>query len=275
MTLDYYPGFAPLTKGSGTATFHNQSIAADLGSGEVGGLRLSQTRFLMADYRAPVLEIDSKASGDLQQALAFLQASPLGPVIGEQFMGLTGSGPAQYQVQLTLPILSDEVLATLSTPPPARDYTVRAALDGVTVALPALRAPAQRVQGTFELHNYDVTLAGMRGTILDGPFELSAKPGRTSRDVEAAIELTAKGRAGGAQAARVHRPAVDHRMSGATDWELQGHIEKRRAGGAWPMQFDVTSNLGGLVVQAPRPFAKAARRAAADACAARDARRRA
>ena len=47
-------------------------------------------------------------------------------------------------------------------------------------------------------------------------------------------------------------------MSGATDWDLQGHIEKRRAGGAWLLQFDVASNLGGLVIQAPRPFAKAA-----------------
>ncbi len=258
VTLDYYPGFAPLTNGSGTAKFHNQSIAADLASGEVGGLRLSRTRFLMADYRAPVLEIDSKAAGDLQKALAFMQASPLGPVIGDQFMGLTGSGPAQYEVELTLPILSAEVLAKMSTPPPRRDYTVRAALDGVTVALPALRAPAQRVKGTFELHNYDVTIAGMHGTILDGPFELSATPGRTSRDVEAAVELTAKGRAGGARLpAFIGLPSTIV-MSGATDWDLKGHIEKRRAGGAWPLQFDVVSDLGGLVVQAPRPFAKSA-----------------
>ncbi len=98
----------------------------------------------------------------------------------------------------------------------------------------------------------------MRGTILDGPFELSANPGRTSRDVEAAVELTAKGRAGGARLPAFIGLPSTIAMSGATDWELKGHIEKRRAGGAWPLQFDVTSNLGGLVVQAPRPFAKAA-----------------
>jgi uncharacterized protein YhdP len=101
----------------------------------------------MADYRAPVLEVDGKRSGDLQHALAYVQASPLGPVIGDQFMGLTGSGPAQYQVQLTLPVISADVLAEMPAPPPPRDYTVRAMLDGVTVALPALRAPAQRVKG--------------------------------------------------------------------------------------------------------------------------------
>ena len=258
VTLDYYPGFAPLTNASGKAKFHNALIEADITSGELGGLRLSQARFVMADYRAPVLEVDGKGGGDLQKALAYVQASPLGPIIGDQFMGLTGSGPAQYQVQLTLPVISAEVLAAMPAPPPPRDYAVRATLDGVTVALPALRAPAQRVKGTFELHNYDVKIAGMRGTILDGPFELSANPGRTSRDVEAAVELTAKGRAGGAKLPAFIGLPSTIAMSGATDWDLKGHIEKRRAGGAWPLQFDVVSNLGGLVIQAPRPFAKAA-----------------
>ena len=258
VTLDYYPGFAPLANASGTARFHNASIEADVASGELGGLKLSRARFRMADYKAPILEIDGKAGGDLQQALAYVQASPLGPIIGGQFMGLTGSGPAQYQVKLSLPVISAEVLAAMPAPPPPRDYTVRAMLGGVTVALPALRAPAQRVEGTFELHNYKVNIAGLRGTILDGPFELSASPGRTSGDVEAAVELIAKGRAGGARLpAFIGLPATIA-MSGATDWDLQGHIEKRRAGGAWSLQFDVASNLDGLVIQAPRPFAKAA-----------------
>ena len=258
VTLDYYPGFAPLANAAGSAGFHNASIEAKVAAGELGGLKLTQAKFLMADYKAPVLEIDGKAAGDLQQALAYLQTSQLGPVIGEQFMGLTGSGPAQYDVQLTLPVISDEAVAELPAPPPPRDYTVRAILDGVTVALPALRAPAQRVQGTFELHNQEVKIAGLRGTILDGPFELSANPGRLSRDLEAAVDLTAKGRAGGAQLPAFIGLPSTITMSGATDWELQGRIEKRRSDGAWPLVFDVASNLGGLVIQAPKPFAKAA-----------------
>jgi uncharacterized protein (TIGR02099 family) len=258
VTIDYYPGFAPLARASGSAQFRNASIEASITAGELGGLRVAQTKFRMSDYKAPVLEIDGRANGDLEKALAYVQGSPLGPIVGEQFMSLSGSGPAQYQVQLTLPAIAEETLAGLPAPQPVRDYTVRAMLAGVTVALPALRAPAQRVNGTFELRNYDVRIDGMRGSILDGPFELSAKPGRTSRDIEAAIELTARGRAGGARLpAFIGLPATIS-MSGATDWELKGRIEKRRAGGAWPLQFDVASNLSGLVVRAPRPFLKAA-----------------
>lgn len=263
VTIDYYPGFAPLTRASGTAKFRNAAIEADINAGELGGLRVAQAKFRMGDYKSPVLEIAGKAGGDLHKALAYVQGSPLGPIIGEQFMGLAGDGPAQYEVQITLPVIAAEALSGLPAPPPPRDYTVRAQLAGVNVSLPALRAPAQRVSGTFEMHNYDVRVDGMRGMILDGPFELSASPRPTSRDVEAVIDLTARGRAGGANLpAFIGLPATIA-MGGATDWNLTGRIEKRRTPGEWPMQFDVASDLTGLVVNAPEPFAKTAAEARA------------
>lgn len=255
VTLDYYPGFAPVTAAAGQAVFHDSSIEARLAAGQVGGLRLTNTRFRMSDYKTPVLEIEAQGSGDLQQALAFVQASPLGPRVGAQFMGLRGNGPARYDVKLTLPVMSDEARAEAELPVPARDYFVRATVQGVNVALPALRAPAQRVTGVFELHNAAISVPSMRGTILDGPFELQASPGRPARDVLAAIDMTARGRAGGARLpAFIGLPATI-RMTGATDWELRGRIEKRGTGN-WPMQFDVDSTLAGIEVFAPRPFAK-------------------
>jgi uncharacterized protein (TIGR02099 family) len=254
-SLDYYPGFDRLTDARAKVEFHNQSIKAELTAGQVGDVHLSHASFTLTDYHAPVLLIGAEASGDLARALSFVQASPLGPRIGPQFMGLRGNGPARYDVRLTLPILSPEALAELEEPKPQRDYYVRADLDNVNVSLPALRAPAQRVSGIFELHNLDITVPSIRGTILDGPFELQASPGRTSRDVLAAVDLTAHGRAAGARLpAFIGLPATI-RMSGATDWDLRGRIEQHGTGD-WPLQFDVTSALAGLEIFAPHPFAK-------------------
>ena len=255
VTLDYYPGFAPLARAAGKVVFRNESIEAVLASGEVGGVGLVRAGFKLSDYKAPVLAIDARGRGDVQRALAYLQRSPLGPRLGAAFMGLRGQGPARYDVELLLPILSDEARAALPTPAPARDYRVRATLDGVDVTLPALRAPAQRVVGTLEIHNEQVTVPAMRGTILDGPFELQARPGRTSAEVSAAVDLTARGRAGGARLpAFIGLPATI-RMGGTTEWTLRGRIEKQ-AEGVWPLTFDVTSTLAGLDIDAPRPFAK-------------------
>ncbi|HET7202508.1 MAG TPA: YhdP family protein [Steroidobacteraceae bacterium] len=256
VTLDYYPGFAPLTRAAGRVVFRNASIEADLVAGDIGGVPLEATTFAMSDYKAPVLDIDARGSGDVQKALAYVQGSPLGPRIGKVFMGLRGNGPARYDVALVLPIMSNETRASLGVAVPERDYLVRATLAGVDVSVPALRAPAQRVTGVFELHNEQVTVPSLRGTILDGPFEMEARPGRTTREVTASVDLKATGRAAGGRLPAFIGLPTTVRMTGTADWELRGRIEKRGEGN-WPLTFDVTSSLVGLEVAAPRPFAKA------------------
>jgi uncharacterized protein (TIGR02099 family) len=255
VTIDYYPGFAPLTNASGQVTFHNESIHAELESGDIGGVRLGRATFDLSDYKAPVLAIDARGAGDLRKALTYVQSSPLGPRIGSQFMGLAGNGPALYEVKLLLPAMSDETQRELDVVVPDRDYFVRATLDGANVSLPALREPVQRAVGTFELHNEDVSVPMIRGTILDGPFELKASPGRTSGAVTAAVDLTARGRAGGARLPAFIGLPSTLRMTGTTDWELRGRIEKHGEG-QWPIVLDVSTNLVGLEIDAPRPFAK-------------------
>jgi uncharacterized protein YhdP len=46
------------------------------------------------------------------------------------------------------------------------------------------------------------------------------------------------------------------RMSGTTPWKLRGRVERPAARNEWTTQIEVTSDLGGLDVAAPRPFAK-------------------
>ena len=257
VTLDYYPDFAPLTRAAGHVEFHNASITAQLVAGDVGGVAVEATRFNLSDYRAPVLGIDARGRGDLEKALSFVQGSPLGPRIGDVFMGLRGSGAARYDVRLVLPVMSEAAREAFGPGLPEREWFVRATLDGATVSLPQLRAPAQRVAGVFELHNEQIRVPALRGTILDGPFELEAGPGRATRGVTAAIDLEARGRAAGARLpAFIGLPATI-RMGGAVEWTLRGRIELRGEG-HWPLAFEVSSPLVGLDIDAPRPFAKAA-----------------
>jgi uncharacterized protein (TIGR02099 family) len=258
VTLDYYPGFAPLTAAVGTVTFHNAGIGAKLASGRLGGLQLTATDFELADYKFPVLDIAGAGTGDLGLALGFLQRSPLGPRLGTQFMGLSGSGPTRYTVNLLLPVMSQEALAGIDGEAPRQDYRVRADLDSVTVMSPALRTPAQKVTGTFDLHNDEVRLRNVRGVLLDGPFQLTAAPGRTSREVLTAVDFTARGNVGGARLPAFIGLPKTIRMNGTAGWKLQGRLEKRREGAGWPLQIDVDSDLTGLQISAPRPFAKAA-----------------
>ena len=245
-TLEYFPGFAPLTGGNGTVEFRNAGLRARLEAGQVGGLRLREAQISISDLKEPLLEIDAAASGDLAKALAVLQGSPLGPRLGAQFMQLSGQGPADYALRLRLPTRDAE----------ARDYVVRTKLRSVSVTWPLLRTPATRVTGDLEIHNREISAPSLQGVILDGPFEVNVRPGPVGGEVSASVLLNGRGRAAGARLPAVIGLPEAIRVSGATEWRLDGRIERRGEGEQWPARIEIATDLRGLGIDAPNPFAK-------------------
>ena len=245
-SIIFFDGFVPLVGAAGTVEFHNAGLQARVSAGEVGGLRLRDVQFAIPDLKETVIEVDAAASGDLARALAVVQGSPLGPQLGSQFMQLSGQGPAEYSLRLRLP----------SHDPQRRDYVVRTRLRSVSVTWPVLRTTATRVSGDFEIHNREFRAPALRGVILDGPFELSVKPGQVGGDVSASILLSGSGRAAGAPLPAFIGLAGTIRMGGSADWRLDGRIERRGDGARWPARIEVATDLRGLEIDAPRPFAK-------------------
>ncbi len=247
VAVDYFAGFEPLRGGRGNVEFHNAGFVARLDGGEVGGVRLDRAEVGIADMHDTVIDVAAQASADLGVALPFVQNSPVGALLGSQFMGLVGSGPAQFTVKLHLPANSID----------PHDYVIGTNLRGVTVNLPALRAPAERVTGLFEIHNLDMRAQSLRGTMLGGPFELAVEPGRLTQQVDAAVLLHGRGRASGAGLPAFIGLPQSIRMSGMADWRLEGLIERDRGTELWSSHYDVASDLVGLGISAPQPFAKA------------------
>ncbi|MFO1392898.1 MAG: YhdP family protein [Steroidobacteraceae bacterium] len=245
--VDYFAGFAPLEKGQGIVEFHNAGFVARMHGGEVGGLRLDHAEVGIADMHEAVVEVDATASGDLARALPFVQRSPVGAVLGGQFMGLTGQGPADYSVKLHLPTLPGE----------PHDLVIRTNLRSATVGIPALRAPAERVTGTFEVHNLEMRAHTLRGSMLDGPFELDVEPGPLTRDVDASVLMHGRGHSVGAGLPAFIGLPPGIRMSGAADWKFEGRMERHRGTEQWTSRYDIASDLFGLGVSAPEPFPKA------------------
>ena len=247
VAVDYFTGFEPLRGGRGNVEFHNAGFVARLEGGAVGGVRLDRAEVGIADMHDSVVEVAAQASGDLGVALPFVQKSPVGAVLGGQFMGLAGSGPAGFTVKLRLPARESDL----------HDYVIRTNLRSVTVNVPALRAPAERVTGQFEIHNLDMRTHSLRGTILGGPFELDVEPGHLTPQADAIVLLHGRGRASGAGLPAFIGLPQAIRMSGMAGWSLEGRIERHRATGQWSSRYDVASDLEGLGISAPSPFAKA------------------
>jgi len=247
VAVDYFSGFEPLRNARGNVEFHNAGFVARLDGGEVGGIRLDRAEVGIADMHEPVVEVAAQASGDLGIALPFVQKSPVGVVLGSQFMGLSGSGPADFSVKLHLP--TNEI--------DPHDYVIGTSLNSATVNLPALHAPVERLTGLFEVHNLDMRAHALRGTILGGPFQLEVEPGHLTPQADALVLLHGSGRASGSGLPAFIGLPQSIRMSGAADWKLEARIERHRGTDQWSSHYDVTSDLAGLGISAPRPFAKA------------------
>ncbi len=251
VTLNYFAGFAPLQHAEGVIDFHNAATRATLSRGEVDGLRVTGGSYTVEDYAQPEMKVVATGSGDLAKALATVKSSPLGARLGRQFMALQGSGPATYELQL------DMSYGSLAGK--RQDYLVRTRLGSVDVQLPALRAPIRQLQGDLEIRNTEIRAKSLRGTVLGGPFEVSVAPGASGNGATMAVELRGKGRAAGPELPAVIGLPDGIRFAGTADWALEGRLE--RHGGErepWPMRFDVSSDLAGLSINAPQPFAKPA-----------------
>jgi uncharacterized protein (TIGR02099 family) len=248
VTLKYFDGFPSLTEATGSVEFHNAATRARLREGKVGGLRVGATSFQVEDYREPVLELEATAAGDVGQALELLQKSPLGPQLGEQFMALSGQGPADFAFDMKLPTGNVE----------AREYSVRTRFRSATARWPVLREPVTRITGELEIGDRSARGDGLKGTYLDGPFEISVRPGAAGPGSAASILFEGEGRAAGEKLPAVIGLPATIRMSGSTPWKLQGRLEQPARGATWTTRFEVESDLGGLGIDAPRPFAKQA-----------------
>ena len=102
MTLDYYPGFAPLTEAAGSAEFHNASIGAKLTSGQDRRAASSRRPISrISDYKIPGARHRRRRQRRPRSRARYVQASPLGPRLGDgSSWASSGSGPARYDVAL-------------------------------------------------------------------------------------------------------------------------------------------------------------------------------
>ncbi len=247
--LNYFPGFPPLTEGSGTVEFHNESIAAQVQSARAGGLAVSSAEFSLPDYKAPVIEVDGRGRGDLALALALLQGSPLGPRLGEQFMSLKAAGPADFRLQLHMATQDRD----------DRTYRVVTDLRSASVLLPALGTPAEQVTGRLEIRQDGASSESLRGRFLDGPFALSVSSSPPRGEATLAIDFRGEGRGSGVDLPQLLNLPAGIRSSGLFGWQLAGRLERHgMTGGRWPLHIEATSDLQGLVIEAPKPFAKQA-----------------
>ncbi len=228
----------------GTVEFVNAQFAAR-GSGRVLGNRTADVRVGIGDMRVGDFTLQAETIGGLDQVLAFLNGAPLiAQSLGEDFVRLESpSGTGAVTLDLELP-LRDRAA-----------YRLTASLDIIDGEL-AYRGFAPHVSeifGTLTLADGVLAGEGVEAIFLDGPLTArvgpAQVPGYRAR-IDAEGEVTAD--------AVVDAFSLPHgeRIAGQTGWHGTLLIPAAAGAQRLPPKITVASNLSGVALRFPEPFAK-------------------
>jgi uncharacterized protein YhdP len=270
LRVHYQDGWADLEDAHGAVTFRNEGFSATFARAQVNGLTASAGEVALPDYADPVLAVRARTRGDVADALAFLQRSPVGPRLGGWFMRVQGRGALDARVVLDLPFrrMADRLV------------DVDAKIERASARLPSLDDDARIASASFRLRNRDVDVTSATGTLLGGPFQARASTLDGARG-ERVLTVTAEGRAEGARIQPLIGVTAGEWLDGTVDWTANARIPRlewrpdppplprdappgaepppRESELRWlPMTIRGESTLAGLAVRLPAPLAKPA-----------------
>jgi len=273
LRLHYQDEFADIENAAGEAEFRNEGFSVHGSRATIAGLSVSEPVVRMPDYRDAELLAHARADGDVGDALRFLQGSPVGPKLGEFFMKLEAQGPFSAQVALDFPF-GQFALRTIH---------VDGAVDHVRARVPGLADEFKDLAGSFSLHDRELDVPQLTGSVLDGPLKLRARTvaGPSGLAGDRVLLIDGAGRVGAARLQPLLGISRGRWLRGSTDWRLQARLPRLEwrpdpeplppdaPADAQPRIRDVEvrslpasvrldSGLAGLEIKLPEPLAKEA-----------------
>jgi uncharacterized protein (TIGR02099 family) len=234
--LKYHPDWPSVDAVNGTFRFENRRMEIHARDARIFRSRATGVSAVVEDLAAkpPVLAIDGDVDTSGADSIRFLRESPLVNGPGSFTRAIAIDGPGRLKLHIAYPLSGAERVRV------AGDYEFNGAVATVTrnIAMRDLRGHLAFTEG-------GVLANEITGTLFDAPARLSmaTQPdGRVLTTIEARVA---------APALAAFMPAsLGPRVTGASDWKAR--IVSGRDG----TQLSLASDLAGLGVDLPAPFAK-------------------
>ena len=215
------------------------------GSGRILGNVSDNVEVGIENLRDPVLTLEADTTGPLADVVAMLNTPPsIARQLGPDFARLQAPGGiGEVNLALSLPLMDRSA------------YALRGRLTIVDgeLYLDGVRPRATEIHGVLDVEQATVTGDGIEGIFLDGPV--------TARVVTPEVpgyraELQVAGEATTAAVATTFDLPLKHLLAGQARWQGQVLIAERQADEQRPVRITVDSNLVGVSLKFPAPFAK-------------------
>jgi uncharacterized protein (TIGR02099 family) len=243
LTLDYQEGWPVLENLSGVAEFRNEGLNLNLlgSSGHIGNLKLDRGDARFADFKTGELQVHTTMSGDANDALAYLRATPLDASADHMFSAVEAKGPLTAGVDLFLPFREFNRRRTL----------VQVHLNGVSLNRKGSTLAATELTGDADVDGAQVPRADVHGKLLGGTFQMVARAPRNRNPLRTQLVFNGT-MSGDALHSALSLPASIP-INGSTDWHavLRMSPEPNRE-----RSLRVNGSLAGLEMNLPEPLAK-------------------
>ena len=243
--LAFVPDWPAAEDLHGTAEFVNARFEAH-GSGRLLGNHTDEVRVAIPDLRTGELAVAADTTGKLDQVLEFLNRAPLiSNYLGERFkrlQALAGTGDVTFDLKLPLRNL--------------KAYKLSAGLkvkDG-GLAFRGFGPQWTEIDGGLSLAGGQLHGEGIHGIFLDGPVTAAVQTvdaagynARIDFDGEVTIDAVVQ----------AFNLPQSERLAGQTHWRGALLIPAAAGAATAPGRVTVESNLAGVALRYPEPFAKA------------------
>jgi uncharacterized protein (TIGR02099 family) len=242
VTLDYRPGWAPLENLAAQVEFRNQGMSVKVTSAFAGPLKVDSANVRFADFKNGEMEVHAAAHGDAADALGYLAATPLDALAERGFSSVQATGAVRCGVDLFFPFKQFDM----------RRVLVHVDLQDATLRRRGASVAATDIAGSADIDGAQVVRADVRGQLLGGPFQMTARTPRNRAAMRTQLEFHGTSTGESLHAALGLPAAVA--MDGQTDWRgvLRMSPEPARE-----RSLHVTSSLAGLELGLPAPLHKA------------------
>ena len=242
--LNYGRGWPVLENIDGQVRSSGNTLDILPRSGRIAGFDFVDVTAVIQNIYAgqPRLDLTGLLSGRTQDALNFLEASPLGPRYGDITDWVKAQGNSNIALTLDIPLMN----------PDATEVQGHVSFENSQLTISALPdVPIKQVQGQLFFSNDGVNAETISAQIFDKSTRIDVTPQADATLVTATGELDSQ-----QLSSLWEKPSLDF-IQGATPYQLEVAI-REKAMGQFETNIQVTSELMGLSIDAPSPLGKTA-----------------
>ncbi len=245
-TLKFRPDWPAATEMDGNITFDGKAMRGRVYQGAIREARFSDARLYIADFKSPVLELQTNAIGPLNDMLDFVQRGPLAKKIGSFFGDATGSGASRMALDLSIPLKREQLkLLRIDGSMHIENAQINAARFGLDF---------ESVTGKINFNRQGVSFDSLLVRYLGIPLEVNAV--QKVKGDKTVNTITVDGPVAVSSVLQSYGVPMTDAFQGISDWRVELLVTRSAPGRKATVELTASSDLSGTAVALPVPLDK-------------------